>query len=64
MVGLLKETNLSNEEKEEYLINLLATGLNKVLSVDLIREYEKIIAKAERKELLYNYSLVLYDAKS
>jgi len=64
MVGLLKETNLSNEEKEDYLINLLATGLNKVLSVDLIREYEKIIAKAERKELLYNYSLVLYDAKS
>lgn len=64
MLGLLKETNLSNEEKEDYLINLLATGLNKVLSVDLIREYEKIIAKAERKELLYNYSLVLYDAKS
>jgi hypothetical protein len=63
MLGLLKDTNLSNEEKEEYLINLLATGLNKVLSVDLIREYEKVISKAERKELLYNYSLALYDAK-
>lgn len=49
MLGLLKESSLSNEEKEEYLINLLATGLNKVLSVDLIREYERVIAKAERK---------------
>jgi hypothetical protein len=32
MLALLKEVSLDDEDREEYLINLLATGLNPVLS--------------------------------
>ena len=63
MIGLLKEVNIPSEEREEYVINLMATGLNKTLSLEIIQQYEKTIAKSVRKELLYNYSLVLFDCK-
>jgi predicted Zn-dependent protease len=32
MLGLLKDSDLLEEEKEEYIINLMATGLNRALS--------------------------------
>lgn len=31
------------------MINLLATGLNSQISNDLLKEYEKILVKTERK---------------
>ena len=43
------------------MINILATGLNKHITNDLMKQYEKIMIKAERKELLYNYSLMMLD---
>lgn len=32
MLGLLKDSDLMDEEREEYVINLMATGLNRALS--------------------------------
>lgn len=37
MIGLLKEVNIPSEEREEYVINLMATGLNKTLSLEIIQ---------------------------
>ena len=61
MVGLLRDSGLSAEDRDEYMINLLANGLTKQISADLVKEYEKIMVKTERKELLYNFSLILFD---
>jgi predicted Zn-dependent protease len=61
MISLLKDASLTSEERDEYMINLLADGLNRHLSADLIKEYEKVMIKTERKELLYNFSLIMFD---
>lgn len=39
MVGLLRDSGLSAEDRDEYMINLLANGLTKQISADLIKEY-------------------------
>lgn len=39
----------------------MAAGLNRALSSEVIKSFEKSILKAERKELLYNYSLVMFE---
>lgn len=41
----------------------MATGLNRALSTEVVKTYEKAIITAERKELLYNYSLVMYECQ-
>jgi signal recognition particle subunit SRP72 len=61
MLALLKDSNLLEEEREEYIINLMATGLNRALTQQELRSFEKACASAERKELLYNYALVLWE---
>jgi hypothetical protein len=61
MLPFLKEGGLLEEEKEEYAINLTATGLNKALNLQVAQEYEKIVMGAQRKELLYNYALLMFE---
>lgn len=61
MLSLLKESTLTNDEREEYTMNLLATGLNRHLTAELLKEYEKVMVKTQRKELLYNFSLIMFD---
>ena len=60
MLSLLKESNLMEEEKEEYIINLMATGFNRALSHEIVTSFEKLIVSAERKELLFNYALMMF----
>ena len=46
MLSLLKESNLMEEEKEEYVINLMATGFNRALSCEIVTSFEKLIVSA------------------
>jgi hypothetical protein len=59
MSGLIKRGNIAAELRDEYRINFLATGYNKFVGSEL-QDYEKLLINAERKEMLYNYALVMF----
>lgn len=60
MAALIRKGNMAADLKDEYRINYLATGNNKFVGGEL-QEYEKMMVNPERKELLYNYSLIMFD---
>lgn len=60
MAGLIRKGNIAADLKDEYRINYLATGCNKSVLGEL-QDYEKLMINAERKELLYNYALIMLE---
>jgi uncharacterized FlgJ-related protein len=60
MSGLIRKGNMPADLKDEYRINFLATGVNKFVSGEL-QDYEKLMINPERKELLYNYALIMLE---
>lgn len=60
MGGLIRKGNMPADLKDEYRINFLATGANKFVSGEL-QDYEKLMINPERKELLYNYALIMLE---
>lgn len=62
MNSLLKELKHSKESRETYSVNLLATGVNSVLTPAVIRDYDQsYLAKGACGELFYNYALLAFE---